>query len=75
MRWLDRLRAPLPELPDLDAEAMVLERVERMAAASDLSGATRELREMVETDLFDFSASFRAALPIPDEIRSSHEAK
>lgn len=67
MRWLDRLRAPFPDLPETDAEAMVLARVERMAAASDLSEATLELREMVETDLFNFAADFRDALPIPDE--------
>ncbi|MFT5584449.1 MAG: hypothetical protein ACI9VR_002034 [Cognaticolwellia sp.] len=67
MRWLDRLRAPLPDLPDTDAEAMVLARVERMAAATDLPDATRELREMVENDLFSFAANFRDKLPMPDE--------
>ncbi len=67
MRWLDRLRAPLPDLPDTDAEAVVLQRVESMAAASDLEGASLELRQMVETDLFNFAAEFRAALPLPDE--------
>jgi hypothetical protein len=67
MRWLDRLRAPLPDLPEAQADAMVLARIERMAAASDLSEATRELREMVEGDLFSFAADFREVLPIPDE--------
>ena len=67
MRWIDRLRRPLPPVSiDAAAEEKLASRVQEIAQASDAEGAVRALRGLVEQDMFAISHAFRAALGCPD---------